>query len=225
MGAVLAMKVIRQSARALAALLALVSCGPLAQDGIGAQLVTAATTVAGHAPEAPPPPPLATDDQIAANPGQFIRVNFRDLGRWDTLMAAGINGTRVTWVGTANLSVTMENGVVVATRGLPRDLMGADASQTWAAITAGGGTAERRHDFLDDQDQISPRVLQCRIASMGQDQFERRGQTQDTTRFEEKCASDELQFTNIYWINPRGQIIRSLQAVSPDAGYLQIDVF
>jgi hypothetical protein len=224
MGAVLAMRVIRHSALALA-FLGLVSCGPLAQGGIGPQLVTAAKTLAGRTTEAPPPPPLATDDQIAANPGQFMRVNFRDLGRWDTLVAGGTNGGRVTWIGSANLSVTLENGIVVATRGLPRDLMGADASQTWAAITAGGGTAERRHDFLDNLDQISGRLLQCSIASMGPDSFERREQTQNTTRFEERCTSDQLQFTNVYWLNESGQIIRSLQAVSPDAGYLQIDVF
>ncbi|WP_162561669.1 YjbF family lipoprotein [Yoonia vestfoldensis] len=218
------MNVIRQSALALAAL-GLMSCGPLAQGGIGTQLVTAASTLAGRTPVAPPPPQVATDEQIAANPGQFVRVNFRDLGRWDTLVVAGTNGARVTWIGSANLSVTMENGIVVATRGLPRDLMGADTVQTWAAIRAGGGTAERRHDFLDNLDQISPRVLQCSIASMGPDPFERREQTYNTTRFEEKCVSEQLQFTNIYWVNRQGQIIRSLQAVSPDAGYLQIDVF
>jgi hypothetical protein len=224
MGAVLAMNVIRQSALVLVAL-GLMSCGPLGQGGIASQLVTAANTLAGRAPEAVPPQPLATDDQIAANPGQFVRVNYRDLGRWDTLVAAGSNGPRVTWIGSANLSVTMENGIVVATRGLPRDLMGADASQTWAAIRAGGGTAQRRHDFLDDLDQISARVLQCSIASMGPDPFERREQTYNTTRFEEKCVSDQLQFTNVYWVNQSGQVVRSLQAVSPDAGYLQIDVF
>lgn len=224
MGAVLAMNVIRQSMLVLAAL-GLMSCGPLGQGGIAAQLVTAATTLAGRAPVAPPPPPLATDEQIDASSGQFVRVNYRDLGRWDTLVAAGTNEPRVTWIGSANLSVTMENGIVVATRGLPRDLMGAEATQTWAAILAGGGTAQRRHDFLDDNDQISQRVLQCSIASMGSDPFERRGQTYATTRFEEKCVSEQLQFTNVYWVNQRAQVIRSLQAVSPDAGYLQIDVF
>lgn len=224
MGAVLAMNVIRQSALVLAAL-GLMSCGPLGQGGIAAQLATAASTLAGRTPVAAPPPPLATEEQIAANPGQFVRVNFRDLGRWDTMVVAGTNGPRETWIGSANLSVTTENGIVVATRGMPRDLMGAETAQTWAAIRAGGGTAERRHDFLDNLDQISERLLQCSIASMGPDPFERGEVTQNTTRFEEKCVSDQLQFTNVYWVNQQGQVVRSLQAVSPDAGYLQIDVF
>ena len=218
------MTMIRQTAFA-AGFLALASCGPLAQDGLTTQLVGAVQQAVGGAEAVPPPPQLATDEDIDNNPGQFIRVNFRDLGTWDTMVAAASNAGRDTWIGAANLSVTFEDGIVVATRGMPRDLMGADTDQVRAAIDAGGGAAQRTHDFLDNLDQISTRVLQCGISSQGADSFVRREQTHDTTRFEEKCASEQLQFTNVYWVNAEGQIVRSLQAVSPDAGYLQIDVF
>jgi hypothetical protein len=141
------------------------------------------------------------------------------------MVQAGANGARTTWIDSASISLTLENGIAVATRGLRRDLMGADTEQTWNAIRSGGGTAQRQHDFLDDQDQISTRVLQCSIVLKGSDAVNRLQQTYAATRFEEKCTSELLSFTNIYWLNRAGAMIRSVQAVSPDAGYLQIDVF
>ena len=213
---------------AICALLAagLSACGPLNEGGLAAQL---GNVVAGRATGAAPAPQntgsAVPQDQILANPGKYIRVNIRDLNRWDTGVQAGSNAPRTTWVDSGNISVTFENGIVVATRGLVRDLIAADVSQSLAAIRAGGGTAQRVHEFLTDMDGISMELLQCRIASQGREVVERLQTKQNATRFEEKCGNENLQFSNVYWVNNAGTIIRSLQAISPDAGYLQIDVF
>ena len=135
------------------------------------------------------------------------------------------SGSKVTWVDSENNSITLENGVIVATRGLPRDLMGADTAQVWAAIRAGGGNAQRTHEFLTDGEQITQQLLQCRIVAQGSDTVRRLRQELDSRRFEETCEGDGLQLTNIYWLNRDNLLLRSLQAISPDAGYLQIDVF
>ena len=200
-------------------------CGPLNEGGVAAQLgdlVVGRVTGA----EAPPlPSSSVAPEKILASSGKYIRVNIRDLNRWDTGVQAGSNANRATWVDSAGISVTFENGIVVATRGLIRDLMAADVSQSWAAIRSGGGEAQRVHEFLTNQDQISTEVLQCRIASQGREIVERLKTKQNATRFEEKCGNERLQFSNVYWVNDAGTIIRSLQAISPDAGYLQIDMF
>ena len=204
---------------------ALTACGPLSEGSTSGQIVGLVTArVVG----APPPAPAGlgvSQEQVLANPGTYMRVNIRNLNQWDTFAQAGQNGARVTWVNGRNLSLTLEDGIMVATRGLPRDLMGADASGTVRAIRAGGGNSQRTHEYLTDLDGISPRLLQCRIASKGPETIERLQNALISVRFEEECEGDELRFTNIYWVNRAGLIIRSLQAVSPDAGYLQIDVF
>jgi hypothetical protein len=141
------------------------------------------------------------------------------------MVQAGANGTRTTWIDSESISVTLDGGIVVATRGLPRDLMGAEVRPTIQAIRAGGGTVQRQHDFLDDQDQIVSTVLDCVIEGKGADGITRLGQSISTSRFEERCTSDGLSLTNIYWVNSTRGIVRSLQAVSPDAGYLQVDAF
>jgi hypothetical protein len=224
MGTVLEMKMRNQFIGVLAAF-GLMSCGPLAEGGIATQLVEIGSGIVNPKPVAAPPPAVASQEDILANPGKFLRVNIRDLDRWDTMVAAGSNADRVTWVDSANISITVENGVLVATRGLPRDLMGSDVSQVWSALQAGGGVARRHHEFIDDQDNISARQLECNVALKGPEVLERLGQKVETMRFEEQCRAEELGFTNIYWLGRSGAIVRSLQAVSPDAGYLQIDVF
>lgn len=223
MGAVLAMK--HMILTCLATVYALSACGPLNEGSTASQIVGLATARISGAP-APAPVGLGvTQEQVLGNPGTYMRVNIRDIDQWDTMARAGQNGDRVTWVNGSNVTLTLQDGIMVATRGLPRDLMGADVSGTRTAIRAGGGNSQRIHEYLSDQDGISTQVLQCRIGSQGAEVIERLQQTLNSVRFEENCEGENIQFTNIYWVNQRGAIIRSLQAVSSDAGYLQIDVF
>jgi hypothetical protein len=225
MGAFLAMidRYLRHGA-AIMAVLALTACGSLEQGSMAAQLGQGALRLAGQLPPPAAPAALASDADLRANPDRFMRVHVRATGQSDIMMMAGQNGTRTTWIDRNGISITTQGGVVVATRGLPRDLMGADVTQTLTALQFGGVQSQRRHDFLDDQDQISAKVLQCRIASDGPEQVTRGEQTRNATRYTERCTSDSLSFTNIYWIDRQDNILRSLQAVSPDAGYLQIDL-
>lgn len=208
-----------------AATLALASCGPLSKGSTAAQVVGLVTTQIAGAPPAASTDLGVSQEQVLANPGQYMRVNIRDLNQWDTMAQAARNGTRVTWVNGRNITLTMQDGIVVATRGLPRDLMGAEVSGTASAIRAGGGNAHRTHEYLTNLDGISTRLLQCRIVSKGPETIERLQKSLNTVRFDEECEGEELRFTNIYWVNRAGTIMRSLQAVAPDVGYLQIDVF
>lgn len=221
MGAVLEMMTAIRAGLILTTTL-MMSCSAISDSGVVGQVVGAVTGA-----EAPPVGQQinASEDDLLNNPGTFLRVNIRDLDRWTTMVKAGENGTRTTWIGGDGISITEENGVLAATRGLPRDIMGADTAATWQAIRAGGGTVQKRMDFLDDQDQILARVLQCRIVSAGSDPVNRLQRTYPATKFEEECTGEGLSLTNVYWLNPSGRMIRSVQAVSPDAGFLQIDVF
>lgn len=210
---------------AAAAIAVLTACGPLSEGTTSAQIVGLATARIAGAPPVEPVGLGVSQEQVLANPGTYMRINIRNLNQWDTFAEAGRNGTRATWVNGRNISLTLENGIMVATRGLPRDLMGADVTETVKAIRAGGGFSQRSHEYLTDLDGISLQLLQCRIASKGPETIERLQKTLNLVRFEEECEGEGLRFTNIYWVNRAGLIIRSLQAVSPDAGYLQIDVF
>ena len=201
------------------------ACGPLSQNSVASQLGQAvATGLIGGAEQEAGNPTTSRDDSLN-NTGQFILVNIRNQNRWDTAVRSGSNGNRSTWVDSTNTSVTLENGIVVATRGLRRDLIAADVSEVWRAIRQGGGEAQRVHEFLTNIDGISTELLQCRIVSEGPETIDQQQRRRNTTRFTEECKSKRLQFANVYWVNDAGVIIRSLQAASAEAGYLQIDIF
>lgn len=207
------------------AFLAVTACGEREVDESDL-LSEAARLLVGTNPSAPVRRQASVpEDELLGNPGKYLRVNVRDLSVWDTMVAAGENGARTTWLGASGISVTIEDGVVVATRGLPRDLMGADVTQTVRAIGNGGGSSVRVHEFLTDQDQITQYTLDCTVAIKGAEQVSRLGQTIPAIRFEELCRGEGLTLTNVYWMDASRRIVRSLQAVSPDAGYLQIDTF
>ena len=227
MGAVLEMTRLGFIGAASLALLA--ACGPLNEGGFGSQVagLIAARTGLGPAPEpaAAPAPAGVPKAQALANPGTLMRVGVRNTNRFDTMVIAGRNGSRVTWVDTQGMAVTLEGGLIVATRGLPRDLMGAEVGESRAALRSGSGSSRRIHDYLDDLDQIQRELLLCSIETKARETIEILDIPHATRRLEETCRGEVISFTNIYWVKGDGRVLRSLQAVSPEAGYLQIDVY
>ncbi len=212
-----------RGAVAVAALLSLGACGSLNEQSPAAgisQMVKSRFT-GQNAPVTLPAPAL-TRDVADANPGAFMLMSLAGSPAQASLVAAGVNGTKVTWIGTDQISITLENGLLVATRGFAEDMMAADISQVMNALIAGGGTAERRVEHLDGLDQISTQLLQCSIASAGIETVETLGKSVQVDRFNEDCASKNVRFTNVYWINDAGAIVKSRQLISRAVGYLEL---
>lgn len=207
------------------AFVALAACGPL-YDGSAAKgflgFVQAKATGIGAAPAEPVIP--VSRAQVDANPGAFLLVTAYGGKSIASMVQVSVNENRVTWISADNVTVTLENGIIVATRGLPRDLIGAQASGVAAALSGGGGQASRIHETIDDLDQISTEVLQCSIVFDGAETIAILGKNSDTRRFKENCKGENLAFTNTYWLGAGGAIIRSNQAVSPTSGFLLLDV-
>ena len=216
----------KPTGRAAALALALLAgCGPLNENSaakgfIGVVQQTAAR-VSGQPPAAAAP--VLTRAQADANPGAFLLVTAYGGASVASLVPVSANGNRQTWISADNVTVTLENGIIAATRGFPRDLMAADLRGVRQAIAAGSGAAVRVHETLDDEDQISTEVLQCSIASDGAETIVILERSFQTRRVKETCRGENVAFTNTYWLDPDGAIRRSSQAVSPATGFLQLD--
>ena len=207
-----------------ALVLAAAACGPLNKGNIAQGAIKAAQARFGGAQAAPvPTAPVLTRAQVDANPGGFMVLNAYNGTLVAALAAGGSNGDRTTWLSADGLSVTTQNGVMVATRGFPRDLMAADISGTMQALIAGGGSATRVQETLSDTDQIVTQRFSCTVASQGRETIGILGRQIGTEVFAEECQSDRLAFTNRYWIDDAGKMVRSLQAIAPEAGYIQLD--
>lgn len=228
MGTVLAMTSICKTSMGpilgLAFAATLTACGPLNENNVAnGVLDTVRTRFSGEPATPAPTAPVLTRAQVDANPGSFLVLNAYN-GTMISAMAAGAqNGNRTTWLSASGPSVTTRNGILVATRGFPRDLMAADVTDVMRALVAGGGSATRTHDTLSDTDQIVTQTFTCTVSSKGRETISILGRQIATEHFDEACQSDRLGFTNSYWIDGLGTMVRTLQAVAPDSGYIQLD--
>jgi hypothetical protein len=213
-----------KAALAGAATLAITACGPLNDGNITTGAAEALKTRFSGAPAEPvATAPVLTRAQVDANPGGFMVLNAYNGTLVATLAASGSNGNRLTWLSTDGLSVTTENGIIAATRGFQRDLMAADISGVVRALGSSGGSLTRVQETLSDTDQTITQTFACSVASQGTETIGIVGRQIATEVFAEACKSDRLSFTNRYWIDSSGRMVRSLQAIAPESGYIQLD--
>ena len=213
-----------KTALCAALMLTAAACGPLKENNISTGLLKIVQgQLPGQAAAPQPQAPVLTRAQVDANPGGFLVLNAYNGSLVTAMAAGGSNGDRITWIAPSGLSVTTQNGILVASRGFPRDLMAADVGGTMRALIAEGGTATRVHETLSDTDQITTQTFACTVASQGRETIGILGRQIATERFGEACQSDRLAFENSYWIDDAGRIVRSQQAIAPDSGYIQLD--
>lgn len=109
-----------------------------------------------------------------------------------------------------NIALTLDGGIVVATRGLGFDLMDADVRQIHGAIRNGGGRASRVHRYLDGENHTVLRAFDCVIEVQG-------------TSAVEKCYGYDTEFENTYRTNQAGAIVASRQWLGPERGFISIE--
>lgn len=200
--------------------LALSACGPLNDEGLGNGALERLTELVGAAPAAPPA--LAPNIANAA-PGDILLVTIRNRNAVAPMTKAQVNGDTIAWISPGKVTMTFREGILIGTRGLDEDLMGADINGVRDAIRAGGGTVTRRHSFLNSLDKIRPRDMTCTITRGERETLAMVSGSADAIKYEESC-SGEMVFTNSYWVDPTtGEFLRTLQVVSGEVGYIQAD--
>lgn len=201
----------------------LTACGPLANGSLGADLMRgqfAKLSGAKPTPAAAAPAP----NVASAAPGDILLVTIVNRNAVAPLTKLAQNGDTVTWVSPGRVSMTLKAGILIATRGLNEDLMGADVTGVRAALAAGGGTVTRTHAFLDSEDQIRLREVTCTISPVGMDTIAAATGTREAFKYTENCTGPTFVFSNSYWLDaPGGDIVQSLQVAAPTSGFLQIN--
>lgn len=212
--------ILRSTLIAAAALLA--ACGPMNEGNLANRLIEERIApLVGIAPKPEAPKPAAPNIATAA-PGEVMLVKIIARNAVAPMRRLSENGSTVTWISPGQVSMTFDDGILIATRGLNEDLMGADISGVRAALAAGGGTATRTHSFLDSEDQIQLRDMTCTITPDGADKVADLSGTRDALKFTENCRGDRFGLANTYWLDQAGgKIIQTRQAVSPTVGFIQ----
>lgn len=210
---------------AIAALLGLTACGPLAENQpVVSALRGIVNAGSGLWQQQDDPRENLTREMIDAAPSDlllFVPVN-EDVAT--TFTRVSRNNDLMTWVSDEGESLTLQDGVAVATRGLGNDLMGADLDQVHPALVRGSGNAVRIHDYLDGEDKIESRKYACEIATVRSAVIEIFEVKHQTRIISETCTGDRGSFRNLYWIDAAGMIWQSRQRVSERVGAVDIYV-
>ena len=167
---------------------------------------------------------LINREQIdAAN----IPVLFIELasGQNGTLTPYPGQGVGQTWLGADGATVTLERGILKASRGMGDDLMGSSSSMpTWSNINQNAENYSREFNHISGNNKISKRVFSCHIEKTSSDeQIEIWDITFKVAKFEERCSNSSLTFKNVYHVDTQGIIRKSLQYHSQTLGSITIE--
>lgn len=142
-----------------------------------------------------------------------LQVAIPALAARARLLRSGRNGDVDTWSSRDGISLSFQQGVLVASRGLGHDLMGADAARTLVALAEGGaGIYRRKMRYLTGDYQSVWLAAGCSLQAAGGEG--------GLLRMEEHCRAGNLDFTNQFWLDRNDSIVRSRQWISPQLGYI-----
>jgi len=173
-------------------------------------------------------PPEPEQPYLTVLPGETVLrlVVIDNDGALAHLKQVGQNGNVTSWMSSDHYTVSMDRGVVVATRGFGQDLMGANADNTLQALAAGGspiaiegdeyhGMYRRQLSYLSADNKSWSILAGCRMSSGAFDN--------GMVRHVETCATHSgIRFENTYWLNDDGQIMHSRQWPSAAIGLMDI---
>lgn len=217
MGAVLEMKI-----RLLIALMAvsLAACGnePANKDmtGVPAAFLSGAKNrvAPANTPNLQSAAPSLLRDSLE-KAGQPIILASNASLKYSNLLTpfGGSNGVR-TWSSTSYQTISLRDGVMVATRGFGPDLM-SSVLPTIATIAAANGITQRRYSYLDGADQPQSLDFACNLAAAGTESIDVMAKTFATRKVTEVCSGTAGIFTNEYWFDGSTNLRQSKQFLAP----------
>ena len=146
-------------------------------------------------------------------------------------LASGQNGTLTpypgqgdgqTWLGVDGATITMEQGILKASRGMGDDLMGSSSSMpSWAKINKNLQAHGRKFRYIDGNNKILERSFDCSIKKNDQKEIIKIWDVEFlVTKFEENCNSNGIEITNIFYVDIEGVVRKSSQYHSDTTGYI-----
>ena len=176
-------------------------------------------------------PKLFLDAQNLINREQIdaanIPVLFIELesGQNGTLTPYPGQGVGKTWLGADGATVTLDRGVLKASRGMGDDLMGSTSSMPpWSKISKQTKTYRRELIHITGNNKIAKRVFSCSIKQNSSKELIKIWDINfKVAKFDEHCSNERLVFKNFYHVDIQGIVRRSLQYHSDTLGYILIE--
>ena len=146
-------------------------------------------------------------------------------GAQGTLAITGTNQGVVTFQTADGISLALDNGFLVNTRGLGEDLMSSQVADAQRAVLSGGqgGSHPRIHAYLNGLNKIRYTTFLCETSSRQEVVDLSSGTRRSMVRVEEACATPNRGFTNVYWLTGSGTVQKSRQWIGEAVGYVELE--
>lgn len=143
-------------------------------------------------------------------------------GQNGTLTPYPGTGVGQTWLSADGATITLERGVLKASRGMGDDLMGSSSFlPNWTKINKNIQSYNRELYHITGNNKISKRVFACDIQKHSSGEIiEIWDINFKVARFEENCLSSNLEIKNIYYVDSQSVVRRSSQYHSDTIGHI-----
>ena len=155
-----------------------------------------------------------------------IPVLFVELenGQNGTLTLYPGKGVGETWLGADGATITLDNGVIKATRGMRSDVMGSTSSMPpWSDIKA-SSEYYRQISYLGGDNQKYLKIYACILKKhKKQATIKIFDVPFDVQQYVETCISNKEKLKNVHFVDNTNIVRRSVQYHGPALGYLIIE--
>lgn len=171
----------------------------------------------------PPDPATIAIARAALEKGgtPVYRIDVKKLRYMNFMAPYGDNGPVKTWASTAYETVSLNDGILVATRGFGPDLMSAVAPSL-GQVRSGNGFFHRVYYHLDGADQPIRTDFDCEFSPSGSETVVVMGISYTTKGVTESCSNPAERFENTYSFDGSGKLRQSVQYVSSLAAMMQL---
>ena len=155
-------------------------------------------------------------------PVLFVELESKQNGTLTLYPGQGISQT---WLGADGATVTLEKGILKATRGMGNDIMGAHSSMpVWSKIDINNSLYKRKISYITGNNKILSKDFECSIKKYdNKEVIGIWGIEFLVIRFEETCGGYDFNFKNTYYLDDRGIVRKSFQYHSNTIGYLSME--
>ena len=146
-------------------------------------------------------------------------------GQNGTLTPYPGKGDGQTWLGADGATLTLDNGILKASRGMGADLMGSTSTfPLWKNISSAEAIYTRELSYIDGNNKIYRLALDCTIKKNGtSENLKIWGLIFFATRYDEICHYPEGKIANTYYLDKKEIVRRSIQYHSESIGYITIE--
>ena len=130
-------------------------------------------------------------------------------------------GVGTTWLGADGATITLDRGVIIASRGMGADVMGGENMMPRFSQISGVANYQRRLSYLEEDNKIKVHNFECQIKKQKSKSKIKVLELEYTvSTFLETCQKELLTIKNKYLLDTNNIVRRSYQYHSDTIGYI-----